>query len=120
MLHDDEVTYSVVLSRAHLRPFSKRVIHRFIADILVDVVGTLGVPATCTSTRTGSLHNPNCFETSGAYEISTLDGSKLVGSAQLITRTASLQHGSVPLSGRYRRISRYLRTGGGPSLPGVP
>lgn len=49
-------------------------------------------------------------------------GEKLIGSAQLVTREASLQHGAIPLTDSYRRIGRYLELasaeGAAPHGPG--
>jgi lipoate-protein ligase A len=42
------------------------------------------------------------------YELTTRDGRKLVGSAQMRTNEAVLQHGTLPLVGDIARICRYL------------
>jgi lipoate-protein ligase A len=47
--------------------------------------------------------NPVCFETPSHYEI-TVDGRKLVGSAQVRRRQGVLQHGTLPLDGDITRI----------------
>jgi lipoate-protein ligase A len=52
--------------------------------------------------------NPVCFEVPSHYELMTLDGRKLVGSAQMRTNKAVLQHGTLPLVGDIARICRYL------------
>ena len=52
--------------------------------------------------------DPDCYRATGEYEI-TAGAKKLVGSAQITTRDAALQHGSIPLSASYTRIARYLR-----------
>lgn len=54
------------------------------------------------------ITNPVCFETPSPYELTTADGRKLVGSAQMRTGDAVLQHGTLPLAGDIARICRYL------------
>ncbi len=108
VLHDDEVTYSVILSRNHLEPFRKRIIYNFIAKLLLLGLNKLGVEARINTTRIGDIHNPNCFATSGEYEIVSRDGKKLVGSAQTTTRHGALQHGAIPIGSSLFNISRYL------------
>ena len=63
-------------------------------------------------TDTAADADPDCYRATGEYEI-TAGTKKLVGSAQITTRDAALQHGSIPLSTSYARIGRYLR-GHGP------
>ena len=48
-----------------------------------------------------------CFEAPSAYEI-TVDGKKLIGSAQARRREGVLQHGSLPLVGDLTRITQAL------------
>ncbi len=52
--------------------------------------------------------SPVCFQNPGAFEI-TVEGKKLVGSAQLRRAGAVLQHGSLPLKGELGRICLALR-----------
>jgi lipoyl(octanoyl) transferase len=51
--------------------------------------------------------NPVCFEVPSTYEI-TLEGKKLVGSAQARRKEGVLQHGSMPLTGDLTRILQVL------------
>jgi lipoate-protein ligase A len=51
--------------------------------------------------------NPVCFEVPSAFEI-TVDGKKLIGSAQARRKEGVLQHGSLPLSGDITRILQVL------------
>lgn len=109
VLHDHELTYAVVLAREHLTTYSKREVYRFIAGLLVDALARLGISSVSSRSRSGSPHNPDCFSSTGEYEIASLTGRKLIGSAQILGRRATLQHGSVPLDRSYRGIERYLR-----------
>jgi lipoate-protein ligase A len=111
VLHDRELTYAVVLGRDHLDPFGKREIYRFIAGLLLKGLQRLGIQGRSSHQRLGDPHNPDCFRSTGEYEIATSSERKLVGSAQVLNRNASLQHGAIPLDDSYRRISRYLQAG---------
>ena len=51
--------------------------------------------------------NPVCFEVPSTYEI-TVDGKKLIGSAQARRKDGVLQHGSLPLTGDLSRICQAL------------
>ena len=109
VLHDRELTYAVVLGRGHLEPFSKREVYQFIAGLLLTGLEALGIRARSGRSRLGSPHNPDCFRSTGEYEIADAGERKLIGSAQVLSRTASLQHGAIPLDGSYRRVSGYLQ-----------
>ena len=52
--------------------------------------------------------NPVCFEVPSTYEI-TVNGKKLVGSAQARKKDGVLQHGSLPLTGDLTRICQALK-----------
>ncbi len=112
VLHDNELTYSVILAKHHIDPFRKRTIYIFIAGLLLEGLKNLSIEAVSNREREGSLNNPDCFGSTGEYEITGISGRKLVGSAQVTTRTASLQHGSIPLDDSYKKISLYLGRGG--------
>ena len=111
VLHDDEVTYAVVLGRHHLQPFTKRAAYRASAALLLRLLSALGVrgavqPGNAAAVAAGA--DPDCYRATGEYEV-TAGAKKLVGSAQVTTRDAALQHGSIPLSTSYAGIGRYLR-----------
>jgi len=108
VLHDRELTYAVVLGRDHLEPFHKREIYRFIASMLLEGLIRLGIRGQSNRKRSGDLHNPDCFRSTGEYEIASGTARKLIGSAQMINRRASLQHGAIPLDASYQRLGEYL------------
>ena len=114
VLHDDELTYSVALSKAliaeQLGDSRKQTVYEFTAEILLTGLSRLGIAGKINVTRQGDIRNPDCFRSSGEFEVSAADGRKLIGSAQMTTRTAILQHGSIPLANPGRRVSRYLST----------
>ena len=124
VLHDDEVTYAVVLGRHHLQPFTKRAAYRASAALLLRLLSALGVRGSVQSgdaAASAADADPDCYRATGEYEI-TAGARKLIGSAQITSRDAALQHGSIPLSSSYARISRFLRVRGGAggevALPG--
>ncbi len=99
ILHADEVTYSVVLPADDLRiprviADSYGWIHRAIQEALAEV----GVEAHLRGVDEAKGADPFfCFARTAAIDL-VARGRKIVGSAQRRTRTAFLQHGSVPLS----------------------
>lgn len=125
VLHDDEVTYAVVLGRCSLEPFTKRAAYRASAALLLRLLSALGVRGAVqhgATTAPTADADPDCYGSIGEYEI-TAAAKKLVGSAQITTRDAALQHGSIPLSTSYARIGRYLNGGAATSrerpIPGA-
>jgi lipoate-protein ligase A len=57
--------------------------------------------------QTAKFINPICFEVPSTSEI-TMDGKKLIGSAQARKKEGVLQHGSLPLTGDLTRICQAL------------
>lgn len=111
ILHTDELTYSVMApaedprtSGSLLESYSRlaRALSRALQDIGLPVAIEQHVPSTA-----GTLPNPVCFEVPSSYEI-TVDGRKLVGSAQARKKEGVLQHGSLPLTGDLTRITQVL------------
>lgn len=112
VLHDDELTYSIILSKEEaerrLGSFRKRAVYEFVAGLLLKGLENLGIKATMNETRRGDIRNPDCFATAGEYEISTMEGKKLIGSAQMTTRHAILQQGSIPIANPLGQVTRYI------------
>ncbi len=123
VFHDDELTYSVALRKEELDrtlgSHRKRAVYELIASMLLEGLGALGVSALVNSAQVGDLRNPDCFGSSGEYEITSRSGRKLIGSAQMTTRSAVLQQGSIPLSSLKGRALRYLAHTG-PADEGEP
>jgi lipoate-protein ligase A len=81
-----------------------------IARALLFAVRELGLPVEMKEhiTEPATLNlNPVCFEVPSTYEI-TVDGKKLIGSAQARRKEGVLQHGSLPLTGNLTRICQAL------------
>lgn len=97
VLHDKELTYSVVISLG-LLPGSVLETYKFLSTGLLAGIKSLGLQAKIEdkpvkSTNPGS---PACFDSASWYEIE-VSGRKLVGSAQTRRKGVLLQHGSVLL-----------------------
>ena len=107
ILHTDELTYSVtgsaeepVLAGGVLESYNR------LAQALLHAVQSLSVPVEMKEHADGHHQqnlNPVCFEVPSTYEI-TVDGKKLIGSAQARKKEGVLQHGSLPLTGDLTRI----------------
>ena len=130
ILHTDELTYSVtgstdvpVLAGGVLESYSR------LAQALLFAIRELGLTVeikkdgsrytlrkeqersglpfdtlrTSLDRQTALSINPICFEVPSTYEI-TVDGKKLIGSAQARKKEGVLQHGSLPLTGDLTRI----------------
>ena len=107
VLHDHELTYSVAAGKHLFGRLSKRELYRFIVPILIAGLGRLGVAGRAADGGNGNT-NPDCFAATGEYEIKSNRGRKLIGSAQMVSRSAVLQHGSIPLGRANRRIHAYI------------
>ena len=110
ILHTDELTYSVigspeepVLAGGVLESYNR------IAQALLLAVKNLDVPVEIKREKPdgNAAPNPVCFEVPSTYEI-TVNGKKLIGSAQARKKEGVLQHGSLPLTGDLTRICQAL------------
>ena len=108
ILHTDELTYSVagsadepVLAGGVLESYNR------LSKALLHAVRALSLPVEVKEYETAghapSVTNPVCFEVPSTYEI-TVNGKKLIGSAQARKKEGVLQHGSLPLRGDLTRI----------------
>ncbi len=109
ILHTDELTYAVIGPASDPR-LSGSVLESYLrlSQALIQALRLLGAPVTVHEAASiDRSANPVCFEVPSAYEI-TVNGRKLIGSAQARRRTGVLQHGSLPLYGDLTRITRAL------------
>jgi len=112
ILHTDELTYSVIglqqdpnLSGTVLESYQ-----RLSAALLkaLEILGVFAYAEADHSLAQGSdPQGPICFEVPSNYEI-TVDGKKVIGSAQARKKGGVLQHGSLPLKGDLARITSAL------------
>lgn len=117
ILHTDELTYSVVAPMGEPRVVGDIVTsYRRLSRALLAALQHLRVDVESRIADYASGEtNPVCFQVPSHYELTTVDGRKLVGSAQMRTQDAVLQHGALPLVGDIARICRYLKDAPEPS-----
>lgn len=97
VLHDAEVTYAVVAPAGALG--GPRQAYRRINEALAGALASLGAPVALSGpAAVPTLDAGPCFQSPAEGEV-TLDGRKLVGSAQARVEGALLQHGSILLAG---------------------
>ena len=110
ILHTDELTYSVigsveepVLAGGVLESYNR------LAQALLLAIKNLELPVEMKEGKAdgNTTPNPVCFEVPSTYEI-TVNGKKLIGSAQARKKEGVLQHGSLPLTGDLSRICQAL------------
>jgi lipoyl(octanoyl) transferase len=108
ILHTDELTYAVIGPQHELR-LAGGVLESYqvLSKALLDALHRLSIPAQAQEKPLSALgadsKGPVCFEVPSNYEI-TVNGKKLIGSAQARRKGAVLQHGSFPLFGDLSRI----------------
>ncbi len=112
ILHTDELTYAVIGPHSEPRLVGSVLeSYQRLSRALLQALHRLQVPA---HSQAQALIPPGsdpkgavCFEVPSNYEI-TVNGKKLIGSAQARRRDGVLQHGSLPLTGDIQRITRAL------------
>jgi lipoate-protein ligase A len=116
ILHTDELTYSVM--GPHTEPsLTGSVLESYqrLSQALLKALHLLQVPAESAASPVlpagSDPKGPVCFEVPSNYEI-TVQGKKLIGSAQARRKEGLLQHGSLPLVGDLGRITQVLQFGG--------
>jgi len=119
VLHDRELTYSVVIPAPEGRSGSVLETFRLINEGILQGLESMGVAAVFhrkEKAAGAARENPYCFAAPSQFEI-LVQGRKAVGSAQMRREGVILQHGSIPLSVDRERIgslmSRSDRSGDG-------
>ncbi len=111
VLHAQELTYCVTTTEteAGLEP-GLIASYRGLSAALLAAFRHLGLEALEAEPRYANHRQagPVCFEVPSDYEI-TWQGRKLVGSAQMRSGNALLQHGAIPLDGDLAAIAAVLR-----------
>lgn len=97
VLHDDEVTYSIVAGTEDGVPRGVAASYRHLSAALADAYRTLGVEAELTARQRGTKGAGACYLHSTQADLS-LGAAKLSGSAQVWKDDAVLQHGSFVIS----------------------
>ncbi len=117
MLHDHEVTYSVIAEDKG-GPFPGGILenYRIIAGALQHALNGLGLPTILAPSRSPDkagkgARQSACFTASSSYEL-TCFGCKITGSSQKRQSKAFLQHGSIPLDLDCAKLFQALDTEG--------
>lgn len=99
VLHDDELTYSIVVSedRPYI-PASIRQAYYILSKGILEGYAELGITVTQSKTIESSKNRSAvCFEKPALYELMA-NGKKISGNAQMRKKGVLLQHGSIPRS----------------------
>jgi len=110
VLHDDELTYSIVAGTADGVPRGVAASYRHLSAALADAYRALGVEAELTSRQRGARGAGACYLHSTQADLS-LGAAKLSGSAQVWKDDAVLQHGSFVVSRDLAAESEVFRLG---------
>ena len=110
--HENELTYCIAAAPGH--PAASGSIEQSLAmtgGMLVEALGSLGVPATLARADRhhlprGTASNP-CFTSHGRMEV-IVSGCKVVGNAQARRRGAFLEHGSIIVHNDQVRLADFL------------
>lgn len=99
VLHDDELTYSIVVSEAHPKiPQTVNQAYFVLSQGILEGYRNLGIEADFALPDVKERERSAvCFETPAIYEM-LVDGKKLTGNAQTRKNGVLLQHGSIPMS----------------------
>jgi lipoate-protein ligase A len=109
VLHDHEVTYSLVISADDPRVTSGILaVYLTISQALIRGLSYLGITAELLPLRRGvplpsDRASAVCFATPSSYEVAVA-GRKIIGSAQRRAHDVVMQHGSIPLSWNLERM----------------
>ena len=111
ILHVDELTYSVMAPLNEPR-VQGGVLESYLSlsKALLEALKLLGLDPQANEKQVekSQKQNPVCFEVPSNYEI-TVNGKKLIGSAQARRKEGLLQHGALPLYGDLTRIISALK-----------
>ena len=110
VLHDDELTYSVISNDSFYFGDTIYGNYRRVSEALCLGYNDLGIPAILSpdTRKPDVLDNgidPPCFLSPSRYEL-MVDGRKIVGSAQRRVRRSFLQHGSMPITCNRDNLAR--------------
>jgi lipoate-protein ligase A len=113
VLHDDELTYAVASNDSACFGDTIYANYKSVSEALCEGFRRLGVPAVLApetrriSTVVEGVDLP-CFVSPSRYEL-TVEGRKIVGSAQRRLRRSFLQHGSMPIQCDREKLARATR-----------
>jgi len=102
VLHDDEITYSIVAGVRDGLPRGTAASYRVLCAALVEAYRELGIEASLTARPRGAPAAGACYLHATTADLS-LGAAKLSGSAQVWSKDSCLQHGSFVISRDSRR-----------------
>ncbi|MGI6628227.1 MAG: lipoate--protein ligase family protein [Bacillota bacterium] len=114
VLHDDELTYSIVIPERDL-PGTILETYQELSKALLDGLRALGIPAEMAALEHGvTARDPRfrqaaCFSAPSWYEIVAYE-KKITGSAQVRRGGIILQHGSIPFEIDFHKLVKCLKT----------
>jgi lipoate-protein ligase A len=113
VLHDDELTYAVISNDSGHFGDTIYGNYKRVSEALCDGFRRVGVPAVLAPDTRKAPQQPNgadspCFLSPSRYEL-TVNGRKIVGSAQRRLRRSFLQHGSMPIACDRETLARAVR-----------
>lgn len=94
VLHQGDLSYAVVTSGL---TGSRVQVYQTVCNFLIQGWRSLGLELEYGSVGRGYIHNPSCFGTATGADLISVNGAKFIGSAQLKSGRAILQHGSIQL-----------------------
>jgi lipoate-protein ligase A len=112
ILHTDELTYAVIAPETDPR-VAGSVLDSYLrlSGALLEALRRIGLSPEANEKppeKAKGEFNPVCFEVPSNYEI-TVNGKKLIGSAQARRQGGILQHGALPLFGDLTRVITALK-----------
>ena len=113
VLHDDELTYAVISNDSECFGDTIYVNYKRVSEVLCDAFQRVGVAAILApeTRKAPAMRNgadPPCFLSPSRYEL-TVEGRKVVGSAQRRVKNSFLQHGSMPITCNRETLARATR-----------
>ncbi len=109
VLHYDELTYSVILP-ASMSNRSVLESYLEISRAILNGLNRLDLNCQISRDKKNYTRNSACFAVTSVYEIS-IDGKKLVGSAQVRRNGKILQHGSIPFKSHVKEYAHSFKNG---------
>lgn len=100
VLHDDEITYSIIVSEDHPNiPQSIQKAYYILSKGVLEGYRNLGIHADYAIPEREAIKDKTavCFEKTAIYEM-IVDGKKISGNAQTRKKGVLLQHGSIPMT----------------------
>ena len=115
ILHDSEITYSLS-ARTDIEPFRKGLLQNYMAisNALVSALRQFNLNAEISKSKNRGQRAPLCFKTSSYGEIS-VNGQKIIGSAQRRYKECFLQQGTILFDLNERELIRVIRQKSGAS-----